>query len=79
MDPDQARGIVDWPRCTFQNEVQQLLGLWIFYRQFIPSYAAIVAPITDLFRGDKKKFYWGESQEVAFLKIAILVTSGKTQ
>jgi len=77
MDPEKARAIVDWPRPTSRKEVQQLLGLWNFYRRFIHNFSAIVSPITDLLRQDFK-FEWGEAQETAFLKVTILFTSGKT-
>jgi hypothetical protein len=78
MDPEKAKAIVDWPRPTSVKEVQQLLGLWNFYRRFVPGYAAIVAPITDLLRGKSKDIQWLEAKEAAFLKITILFTSGKT-
>jgi hypothetical protein len=76
MDPEKARAIIDWPRPMSRNEVQQLLGLWNFYHQFIHNFSAIVSPITDLL-GQDVKFEWGEAQEAAFLKIMILFTSGK--
>jgi len=78
MDPEKAKSIVDWPRPTNRKEVQQILGLWNFYRRFIPGYAEIVSPITDLLRGTETTFQWGKAQEAAFLKIVILFTSGKT-
>jgi len=78
MDPEKAKAIVNWPRPTSQKEVQQLLGLWNFYRRFVPGYAAIVSPITNLLRGTVKTIVWGEAQEAAFLKVTILFTSGKT-
>jgi len=78
MDPDKAKAIVDWPRPTSQKDGQQLLGLWNFWRTFVPAVSAIISPISDLLRGDKKLFHWGEAHEVAFLKIMILFTSGKT-
>jgi hypothetical protein len=28
MDPDKAKAIIDWPRPTSRQEVQQCLGLW---------------------------------------------------
>jgi len=77
MDPEKARAIVDWPRPTSRKEVQQLLGLWNFYRRFIHNFSAIVSPITDLLQQDMK-FEWGEAQEAAFLKVTILFTSSKT-
>jgi len=78
MDPEKAKAIVDWPCPTNVQEVQQLLGLWNFYRRFVPGYAAIVSPITDLLRGKGKDIIWDEAQEAAFLKITVLFTSGKT-
>jgi len=48
MDPEKARAIVDWPRPTSRKEVQQLLGLWNFYRRFIRNFSGLVSPITDL-------------------------------
>jgi hypothetical protein len=69
MDPDKAKAIVNWPRPTTVKEVQQLLGLWNFYRRFIQNYAGIVSPITDLLKGKTKTIIWGKSQEAAFLKI----------
>jgi len=78
MDPEKAKNIVDWPRPTNQKEVQQILGLWNLYRRFIPNYAQIVAPISDLLKGNGKNFEFGEAQEAAFLKIMILFTSGAT-
>jgi len=78
MDPAKAQDIVDWPRLTNQKEVQPRLGLWNFYRRFIPNYAQIVVPITDIVMGNGKDLCFGEAQEAAFLKIVILFTSGNT-
>ena len=50
MDPEKARAIVDWPRPTSRKEVQQLLGLWNFYRRFIHNLSGLVSPITNLLR-----------------------------
>ena len=60
MDPGKARAIVDWPRPTSRKEVQQLLGLWNFYRRFIHNFSGLVSPITDLLRQDVD-FHWGEA------------------
>jgi len=78
MDAEKPKDIVDWPRPMNQKEVQQILGLWNFYRRLIPNYAQIVAPISDLLRGNGKDSIFGEAQEAAFLKVTILFTSGAT-
>jgi len=77
MDPDEANAIVDWQRPSNQNEVQQLWWLWIFHGRLIRSYTAIVAPISDLLRGDKKYLNMGNTQEAVFLKTTMWFTSGK--
>jgi len=78
MHPKKAEDIENWPRPTNQKEVQQILELWNIYRRFIPNYAHMVAPITELLNGNGKDFVFGEAQEAAFLKITILFTSGAT-
>jgi hypothetical protein len=76
MDPEKAKAIVDWLRPTSRKEVQQLLGLWNYYRRFSNNCSVIVSHITDLLRQDGA-FVWGEPQEASFFKIPILFTSGK--
>jgi hypothetical protein len=76
MDPEKAKAIVDWLRPTSRKEVQQLLGLWNYYRRFSNNCSVIVSQITDLLRQDGA-FVWGEPQEASFFKIPILFTSGK--
>jgi hypothetical protein len=78
MDPHKAKAVVNWPRPTTTKAVQQLLGLWTFYRRLIHYYAGIVSPITDLLKGNQQTISWGEAQEATFLKITILFTSGTT-
>jgi len=78
MDPDKSKAIVNRPRSTSQKEVQQILGLWNYYRSFVQSYATIGAPISDQLRRDWNNFHLGEAHEAAFLRITILCTSGKT-
>jgi len=60
MEPEKNRAIVDWPRPTDRKEVQQLLGLWNFYRRFIHYFSGIVSPIMDLLRQDRM-FFWSEA------------------
>jgi hypothetical protein len=77
MDPDIAKAIVDRAPPETRQEVQQCLGLWNFYHRLIHNFSGIVLPITNLLRYDVE-FNWGEAEEVAFLKITIFFTSGKT-
>ena len=77
MDREKAKSILDWPRPTNKKEVRQILELWNFYRRFVPGYAEIVSPITDVLRRLKTTIEWGKSQEAAVLKIVVHFTSGK--
>ena len=37
-----------------KNAVQAFIGLTGYYREFIPNYAAIAAPLTDLTKRDNQ-------------------------
>jgi hypothetical protein len=70
VDSEEARGIVDWPRQMTRKEVQQMIGLWNFYPQFIHYFSRIVSPITDLLWQDFTcKFR--KAQEAAVLIITV--------
>ena len=77
MVPDIAKAMDDWPRPKSRKDIQQLFGLWNFYRRFIHNISAIVSPITDLSKHEVN-VAWGEAQEAAFLTITILCTLGKS-
>jgi hypothetical protein len=53
--------------------VQSFLGLRNYYRRFVPEFARIAAPLTDLTK-KANTFSWGSSQETSFnnLKEALL-------
>jgi hypothetical protein len=76
MKWEKENTIIDWPRPISGKEVQQLLGLWNIYPQFNHNFLGTVSPITDLFWQDRE-FTWGESQEAASLKMAVILTFGK--
>jgi hypothetical protein len=53
---------MDWPTTSCKVELQAFLGLANYYRRFILSFSAVVAPLTDATKGDKKAFDWGGEQ-----------------
>ena len=54
-------------RPVMKKEVRPFCGLLSYYRDYIPSFAVIAAPLTDLMRKGQPNFVeWGESQEKAF-------------
>ena len=47
------------------------------YRDFIPNFAALAAPLSDLMlKGQPNKVTWGEAQEKAYQSIKALLTKG---
>ncbi len=48
MLPDKVQAIVNAPAPITKRQVRAFLGLAGFYRKFIPNFAAIVVPLTDL-------------------------------
>lgn len=55
MEPERVKTITEWPepRCVY--DVQQFLGFANFYRKFIEGYSKIVAPMTELTKGNGTK------------------------
>jgi transposase InsO family protein len=64
-DPSKTDAIRDWPTPRNMHEVQCFLGLANYYREFVPAFADIAAPLTDLTRKETV-FLWGEAHQHAF-------------
>ena len=71
--PDKVKAIIDYPEPTSFKQLRSFSGLVNFYRRFIPHCAALMQPLTDLLRGNSKKFVFPEDARQAFssLKQAI--------
>ena len=91
-DPTKIQAILDWPRPTTVTQVRQFMGLCGFIRKFIPNFATIASPITDLTRGysnlkskkkhnraiEQTKFEWTQTQEDAFLRLKNIIAEDVT-
>ena len=67
---EKVKALNEFPRPTNVKEVRRFIGLASWYRRFVPTFASIMSPITDLTRGTKRnpvKFVWSELCETAFL------------
>jgi RNase H-like domain found in reverse transcriptase/Reverse transcriptase (RNA-dependent DNA polymerase) len=69
MQSDKVAAIHDWPTPSCKVELQAFLGLANYYRRFIANFSAVVAPLTDATRGEKKEFSWGSQQDAALSRI----------
>jgi RNase H-like domain found in reverse transcriptase/Reverse transcriptase (RNA-dependent DNA polymerase) len=75
MQQDKMAAVRDWPTPSTKVEFQAFLGLANYYRRFIHNFSAVVAPLTDAVRGDKKAFKWGGAQDLAFEAVKTAFTS----
>ena len=71
---DTVSRILEAPRPRTKKQLRSFIGLVGFYRQFVPNFSALAAPLTDLTRkGSPSDVKWSEPQEKSFkaLKDAI--------
>nr|GEX30276.1 putative reverse transcriptase domain-containing protein [Tanacetum cinerariifolium] len=57
--------VKNWTSPTTPTEIRQFLGLSKYYRRFIKDFSNIAKSLTKLTQ-KKKKYIWGEDQEMAF-------------
>ena len=70
LHQDNVEKIKDAPRPSTKKQVRSFMGLAGYYDDFIPNFAAIAAPLSDLTpKGQPNKVEWGEAQEKAYLTI----------
>lgn len=74
----KIEAIKNWKRPCNVQEVRQFVGLAQHYRRFIPLFASIASPLTDLTKGTgtkRRPVLWTPDCETSFLKIKQLLTS----
>ena len=73
---ERAEALQAWPAPTNASALRSCLGTFGFWRQYIPKYADIVAPLTPL-TGKHVPWRWGDEQRAALarLKAALLAAS----
>lgn len=50
MDPQKVQAVIDWAPPRTRKQLQSFLGFAIFFHQFIPAFAQIAFPITNLLK-----------------------------
>ena len=64
---DNLEKVRNTPRPTTKKQVRSFLGLVGYYRDHIPAFAEISAPLTDLLKkGKAEHIQWREAQEHAY-------------
>ena len=72
-DPTKMKGVAQWPEPQDKREVQQFLGFCNFYCQFIPGFAQVAKPLTELM--GKKAWKWQEEERSTFNKLKNKMTN----
>ena len=62
----KVSAIKNWPALKSKEDVKSFIGLASYYRKFIHRFAAIVAPLSDLLRGDNFSMPLSAEAEQAF-------------
>ena len=63
--PEKTKSISTYPTPKTSKELRSFLGLVNFYRHFVPQFADMAAPLTDL-TGKNIRFKWESKQQHAF-------------
>ncbi len=69
-DPGKLQAVAEYPRPQSKKDVREFLGLVGYYRRFIPNFADIALPLTDLTKKrmpDRVK--WSAGCEKAFQEL----------
>jgi hypothetical protein len=76
-DPAKVAAVQEWPVPTDVHAIRSFLGLCSYYRRFVPRFAEIAAPLTDLTKSDVRDIpaAWGDKQQAAFEELKRRLTS----
>ncbi|CAC5408312.1 unnamed protein product [Mytilus coruscus] len=62
---DQVKAIVDFPAPQNLKQLRRTIGLFNWFKKFIPNFSAIISPLTKLLKKNQK-FEWKIEQSTAF-------------
>ncbi|GKC42238.1 ty3-gypsy retrotransposon protein [Tanacetum coccineum] len=66
-EAEKIAAIQQWPQPSSFTTIRAFLGLTGYYRRFVPHYAQIAAPLTDILK--MKDFQWTEAADAAFKEL----------
>jgi len=64
-----------WPRPISLTDLRSFLGLLQFFRRFIPEFAKVAAPLTNLTKKDKGLSFWDEECDKSFESLKTAITN----
>ncbi|CAI7779947.1 unnamed protein product [Closterium sp. NIES-53] len=74
VDPRKIEAVKKWKVPENVKELQQFLGFANYYNRFVPQYAKIAAPLTDLLKKDTP-YKWGTPHQQAMEQLQIALTT----
>ena len=75
LHDDNVRNIMEAARPTTKKQVRAFMGLANYYREYVPNFAAVTEPLTDLLKkGQPNAVKWEEPHERAFQTVRTLLT-----
>lgn len=74
---EKLKAVEDAPRPSTKKEVKSFLGLLGYYKKFVPNFATVAAPLSDLTKkGVPNKFEWKQECENAFKTLKSMLLPG---
>uniref|UniRef100_A0A1B0EZ71 RNA-directed DNA polymerase n=1 Tax=Phlebotomus papatasi TaxID=29031 RepID=A0A1B0EZ71_PHLPP len=67
--------ILHFPDPMSVTQLRQFLGMVGWFRRFIPHFASIAKPLTDLLKGSPRGIVWNDKAEQSFTELKKLLTS----
>ncbi|CAI7887102.1 unnamed protein product [Closterium sp. NIES-54] len=74
VDPRKIEAVKKWKLPENMKELQQFLGFTNYYNRFVPQYAKIAAPLTDLLKKDTP-FKWDTPHQQAMEQLQTALTT----
>ena len=75
-DPQKLEAVNNYPKPVSKKEVRAFLGLAGYYRRFVPHFATIAEPLTELTKGkNPDQVKWNERCGEAFRKLKELLST----
>lgn len=72
-DPEKVNAVRAWPEPKDVTQLRAFLGTAGYYHRYVPDYASVAKPLTQL-TGEKSTWQWGPSEQEAFSKLKWLLT-----
>ena len=75
-EPAKVKKILEVATPKTRRQVRSLLGLLSYYRRYVPNFASLVAPLSDLTKGkDRTSFDWSPECVRALIAIQSILSS----